>query len=107
MSRTTKKKSLLRMVNKELLAKFERYNKRNPKVYQMFVMYSKKLKRSGRKRYSAWAIVNQVRWEHDIKTYGDKFKISNEYIGLFARKLIDEDASFLGFFRIKKMKAVV
>jgi hypothetical protein len=62
------------------------------------------MRRTGRKKYSAWTIINKIRWDRDIRTDGDVFKINNDFIALYARKLIDEDSRFDGFFELRRMK---
>lgn len=88
---------------KTLTERFDDYNAANPHVYDMFVKYTKTAIEAGQKRYSAWAIVNRMRWESDIVTKGDKFKISNDYIALFARKFVADYPMHKDFFSMKPM----
>jgi len=88
-----------------LLNRFFKYHRDNPKVYERFVHFAKLLRSRGRKKYSAWAIINFIRWDHDISTEAEDFKICNDYIALYPRLLISEDASFIGFFHLKQMKS--
>jgi hypothetical protein len=91
-------------IDPALLAKFKQYHLANPYVYELFKNYASKMKASGRSRYSAWAIINLIRWHHDIKTTAKDFKISNDFIALYARVLIYREPEFDGFFQLKPMK---
>lgn len=83
---------------------FKTFDKKNPIVYKKFKKYASQLYKSGRRRYSAWAIINAVRWEQDFGTRGSKFKIDNDFIALYARKLVRENKNFKGFFNLKPLK---
>lgn len=87
-----------------LLKKFETYHRNNPSVFETFKALAFQMQRTGRKRYSAWAIINKIRWDYDLKTHGDEFKISNDYIALYARLLIYRHPEFEPFFELKRMK---
>ncbi len=86
-------------------AKFEKYHVENPGVYRLFTHYAFEAKNAGFTRYSAWAIMNRIRWHHDVNTpQKGEFKISNDYIAWYARKLMaDCPLSFDGFFKVKKL----
>ncbi len=85
--------------------KFKKYHAANPKIYGLFLMYARKVRISGFTRYSAWAIMNRIRWHHDVNTSdASRFKISNDYIAWYARKAIaDYPDEFVGFFKLKKL----
>ena len=99
-----KKKTRKENMTKDTQRQFTKYNKENPVVYRKFKKYAKQLFRNGRRRYSAWAIVNAIRWEQDFTTRGNKFKINNDFIALLSRKLAKEDKAFKGFFNTKPLK---
>lgn len=90
--------------DRSLLDRFRKFDLENPDVYSKFVGLSTTMAKKGRTAYSAWAIINKIRWDHDIETEGDVFKISNDFIGLYARKLILNQPAMLVFFDIKPMK---
>lgn len=85
--------------------KFQTYHAMNPGVYRLFLKYARQVKTTNFTRYSAWAIMNRIRWHHDVneqKVGG--FKISNDYIAWYARKAIDDyPEEFQGFFKIKQL----
>jgi hypothetical protein len=89
-----------------LVERFFKFHEENPKIYEQFKLYSQRLLSGGRKHYSAWPIIAKIRFEYDVQTSGPEFKISNDFIALYARLLIAEDISFKDFFKLKKMKKV-
>lgn len=91
-------------LNRTTKREFERFNKSNPVVYRKFKKYASKMHKNGRRRYSAWAIINAIRWEEDFNTRGSKFKINNNFIAHYARKLVKADKKFKGFFLLKTLK---
>lgn len=91
-------------IDKKLLNKFKTFHLENPDVYKMFKQYALKIKATGRSKYSAWTIINVIRWEHDVRSTGDVFKINNDYIALYARLLIYHDGTFEEFFELRTMK---
>jgi len=98
-------KLYLHEIENDFLEKFCDYFQKNPSVWRLFKQYSEKVKGT-RGKYSAWAIINQIRWHHEIEKGGDDFKISNDYIGLYARLLARSDREYLDFFSLKEMKRV-
>lgn len=96
-------KNLFDNIDKVLIKKFMLYNHDNPHIFTEFERYAREIKAHCDK-CSAWLIINRIRWDHSIKTNGNKFKISNDFIALFARKLIMERPEFEGFFTLRPMK---
>lgn len=45
-----------------------------------------------------------MRWDSDLSTKDDVFKISNDYIALYARLMVYRYPEFEGFFELKRMK---
>jgi hypothetical protein len=89
--------------NDELLERFWEYHIENPWVYGAFKRLAHKMARV-RDRYGAPSIIQKIRWDHDVTTRGDSFKINNDYGALYARMLIAEDSSFEDFFELRRMK---
>jgi len=88
-----------------LTARFEKFHTDNPKVYELFKKFTFMAIRRGHTRLSAWMIANRIRWETSIETFSDDdYKISNDYIALYARKFMEEFPKYDGFFRTKPMK---
>jgi hypothetical protein len=87
----------------ELKKKWWKWHKQNPEVCELFDKFTLHAIKRGHKHLSAWLIINRVRWETSVVTYGDPFKISNEYIAMYARYFMHRYPEYEGFFRTKKM----
>lgn len=89
-----------------LREEFENWLDLNPDFYPLFAKFTYELIGSGVKKSSAWLVCNRIRWESMIKTVGNEYKISNDFIALLARKFLSENPAHAGFFTIKEMKRV-
>jgi len=88
-----------------LLAKFKKFHADNPWIYEAFKRFAYEIRETGRKRYSHWAIANRVRWHFDTTVEGDwDFKLSNDFITIYARLLVWNHPEFAGFFELKQCK---
>ena len=70
----------------------------NPHVVDYFVEYARAAKAAGHEKISAWLIVNRVRWETEIVTTGNPFKISNDFIAPLSKMVMDKYPDLSGFF---------
>jgi len=88
-----------------LTERFNQYHRDNPHVYELFKKFTFMAIRRGHNRLSAWMIANRIRWETSIETFSvEEYKISNDYIALYARKFMNDHPEYNGFFKIKEMK---
>ena len=87
-----------------LKEKFDAWDKENPEVYDLFCKFTLQAAGRGHKRLSAWMIVNRIRWETSVVTVGNDYKVSNDFIALYARKFMKDHPQYNGFFSIKTMK---
>lgn len=88
----------------DLKQKWWEWHKENPHVYELFKHFTMIAIKRGHRNLSAWLIVNRIRWETSIETKGNDFKISNDFIALYARLFMKEHPEYDGFFRIKKSR---
>lgn len=85
--------------------RFEEFDAANPQIYRLFSRFAVAALESGRKRYSADAILHRIRWFVDIETQGDEsFKLNNNFSSRYARKLAAEDERFQTFFEFRVLK---
>ena len=94
------------MIDEEitLMNRFNNFNRDNPEVYELFKRFTFQAINKGHTRLSAWMIANRIRWETQIETVNDDYKISNDYIALYSRKFMKDYPQHDGFFRTKPMK---
>jgi hypothetical protein len=92
-------------VSPKLLAKFKQFHEDNPQIYEAFKRFSYEIKNRGFTHYSHWAVANRVRWEFDTRIEGNHtFKLSNDFITVYARLLVWNHPEFEGFFTLKQCK---
>ena len=83
---------------------FEGFVSKYPEVYELFKFYALELLRAGRTRYSARTIIERVRWQQAVNSVDDEgYKINNNHIPYFARRLIDEDQRFEELFATREL----
>lgn len=83
---------------------FRIFHASNPQVYKMFKRFSLEAIEAGKKHLSAWLIINRMRWETEIVTQGDAFKINNNYIAYYSRMFMEEFPIYKGFFRTRDLR---
>lgn len=106
MNLTPKIPEMFENMDKELLARFKTYHLENPHVWDAFKQASFDIQTAGQKKYSAWIIVNKIRWDHDIKANGNAFKINNDFIAIYARLMIhNHPEKFSNFFELRATKS--
>ena len=81
-----------------------KFHKDNPHVWQEFERLTFRAISAGRKAYSAWVIINLIRWNYEIKTKSGDFKINNNHIAYFARLFEKVHPEYEGFFKLRKLK---
>jgi hypothetical protein len=81
-----------------------KYHKNNPGVYELFKKFTFELIDRGFKHSSHWNVMNRVRWETTLATFGSEYKIPNGFIAYYARLFMDDYPEYMGFFTTRKMK---
>ena len=84
----------------QLKQAFEKFDKNNPHVYELFKKYTFDIMKRGRTQYSAMAIIQRIRWHTEIETDSDdQFKIANAHTPFYARKFMAEFPEYNKFFK--------
>lgn len=86
---------------KDLLDDFKEYHAKNPHVYKMFCEFTWRIKATGRTKYSSKMIINAIRWETDLSTTGDVFKINDKFQSIYGRLFVYHNPEFLDFFEFR------
>jgi hypothetical protein len=84
--------------------KWWEWHNTNPHIYDLFERFALDAIELGHKSLSAWLIVNRIRWETAVVTFGDPFKISNNHIAYYARLFMVKHPQHDGFFKVKPLK---
>lgn len=90
--------------NAPLVKQYRNWLQASPQAFVMFERMANEIRGSGFNRYSAKTIVEAIRWHSDLERT-EAFKINNNYVALLAIDLISKDASFEGFFEMRRTKA--
>ncbi len=87
---------------------FEAFHAENPHIFTLFCRYAEQARDAGHRRYSADALLHRLRWHLSVEivaTQGDGgFKLNDHFTSRYARKLMQEDARFAGFFELRTLK---
>jgi hypothetical protein len=87
----------------DLKTAWEIWDQKNPDFYKLFKQFTFEAIKSGKTKLSAWLIVNRIRWESEIVTVGNKYKISNDFIALYSRKFMQDFPEHNQLFTTKEM----
>ena len=91
----------------DLATAFLYHYRTNPTLYLMFERFAFEAIKANKKKLSAWLICNRMRWENYIAEQAtDDFKISNDFIGLYARLFMARHPQHDGCFTVKQMKRI-
>lgn len=93
------------MFTTQAFERFMAFHRANPEVYRLFVKYARQALEAGYRHYSARQIMERVRWQAEIKTKGDSFKINNNHIPYYAKMLMESLPEFKGFFQTRQRRA--
>lgn len=69
---------------------FVEFHRENPQVYDEVKRRALELYRAGARRVGVALIFEAMRYDHLIRTRGEKFKMNNNYRALYARLLLAE-----------------
>jgi len=84
---------------------FITYDEQNPKIWSEFkrIAFEAKMHKKF-KHFSANGIFEIIRWE-TATSGNDGFKVNNNYRADYARKMMRIHKDFVGFFRLREIKA--
>ena len=86
------------------LQRFKQWNVDNPEIFKRFKAAAVRMKKTGRKHYSGYPIFYHMRYEYDLVTKGDPFKINNNYLSMLIRLLIYHLPEFDGWFELREIR---
>ena len=85
--------------------RFEIFDEQHPEVWVLFVQFSQQVRAAGRDKYSARAIIHRIRWHYAVNPERDEgFKINDVFSSRYARKLLEDDPTFVGFFELRELR---
>jgi hypothetical protein len=85
-----------------ITAKFNRFHQRNPHVYHLIVDISKRMKRSGIRKFGMKGVFEYLRWQYSMQTQGERYRLNNIYTSIYARLVMETEVELKGFFETRK-----
>ena len=91
----------------QIYARFRKFHRANPMVWELFVRFANQAIKAGHKCYSADAICHRIRWWKNVETKNveadgsDEFKINNNYVAYYGRLFMHRFPEHKGFFRVR------
>lgn len=84
---------------------FLAFHRENPHVWELFQRFALDAIRSGRRHYSARAIVHRIRWHYEVETARtDDFKINNNHSPYYARLFAERHPEHARFFEYRRVR---
>tara|TARA_R110002167_G_scaffold327223_1_gene533320 strand:+ start:51 stop:434 length:384 start_codon:yes stop_codon:yes gene_type:complete len=82
----------------------EDFNRAHPKVWDLFVKFTRELHTRGFRNSSAKGVFERIRWETDqADMWGmSEFKINNNYSAYYARWYMSAFPDYKGFYRTRR-----
>lgn len=87
-----------------LASQFLYHYRTKPETYQHFEKFTLEMIQTRPKRGSQWMVANRVRWETMIRD--EPYKVTNDFIALYARLFMARHPQHDGYFQIKTMKRI-
>lgn len=69
--------------------RFEAFHELNPHVLDALETLVRQFLESGRERLAIGALFERLRWEHDVRTTGDPFRLNNNYRSRYVRLMVE------------------
>jgi len=80
------------------------FDAENPGVYRLFCELAEKIMGLGWERYSADAILHQIRWHRRIEKGDRLFKCNDHWTAYLGRRLARERVEFKEFFEFRERR---
>lgn len=84
--------------------RFSRFHEQNPHVYQALRTVALWCMAND-KRMGIKAIYERVRWEFNLRTDGEPYRLNNSYTSLYSRLLMELEPKLDGFFETRRRRA--
>lgn len=86
-----------------LTARFERFHRDNPTFYDRIVHLARRyLARTGASKVGVQRLVEVARWDHEIATDAEDFKVNNDYASFYARLIALQEPDLADAFHLRR-----
>lgn len=89
----------------ELDKKFWAFHKENPQVFEKLEELALQAYTHGRKKIGIGMIFEVLRWNSNMSTSGDNYKLNNSYRSRYVRILIDKHPEYKNLFETRRIKS--
>lgn len=83
---------------------FLEFHSKNPHVYEAFEKQALIAINKGRTKLSAKLILNWIRWNEELRTSDDNFKINDAYQSYYSRLFVENHKEHDGIFEMRKLR---
>lgn len=83
--------------------RFEAFHELNPHVLDALETLVRQFLASGRRRLAIGALFERLRWEHDITTEGDEFRLNNTFRSRYVRLILDRHPEWADVFQTRRL----
>lgn len=83
---------------------FWRFHRLNPHVYDELIAMTREAKAHGLKRIGMKMLFEVLRWNTALRTYGDEFKLCNNYTAYYARLIMVCEPDLDGMFVLRRLR---
>jgi hypothetical protein len=84
---------------------FNEFHHANPQVYRQLVTMSRAWKDKGNQKCSMDMLFHVLRWEYNIKTTGEGFKLNDHYTSRYARNIAANNPDLADLFVTRTIKS--
>lgn len=92
--------------DKTIQAKFEKYHRENPHVYELLEEAAFRLiEEQGKRRIGMKALVEDIRWNHRVRTTGPEFLIDNKFTSRYARLLVKNHPEWESRIEMRRLRS--
>lgn len=88
-----------------LAQRFAAFHSANPHVYALLVELARAAKAAGKQRLGMKALWERCRWELEVATRGDDFRLNNDHTSFYSRLLMGNEPDLAGFFEIRRRRS--
>lgn len=85
--------------------RFEAFHEANPAVLSSLEALTRQYLASGRDRLAIGALFERLRWEHDLHTTGDPFRLNNSFRSRYVRLMVERNPEWADVFATRELRA--
>jgi hypothetical protein len=93
------------MVTSFKQAKFDKFHKDNPRVFEELVKLTEQAYSAGRTKIGMRMLFEVVRWNRFIKTTDHDFKLNNNNAPYYARLIMETYPKYDGLFEVRELRS--